>query len=160
MYHPEIRRIVDNEKMYGDVRFINRQYGTDGRGDGGTGAKGRRGGVLCTASALACGRAANYYALGFGLVQRMALKNWMRQNLCRPWNRLSRICVENPCCCLVPMAGVRGIYEAMGGTDASDRRILCGEGFVFEGAPSEAAIEEGRQRRRHCWRSKSSLFLW
>ena len=26
--------------------------------------------------------------------------------------------------------------------------ILCGEGFVFEGAPAEAAVEEGRQRAK------------
>ena len=26
--------------------------------------------------------------------------------------------------------------------------LLCGEGFVFEGAPAEAAIEEGKQRAK------------
>ena len=26
--------------------------------------------------------------------------------------------------------------------------LLCGEGFVFEGVPAEAAIEEGKQRAK------------
>lgn len=50
--HPEIRRIVDNEKMYGDVCFIDRQYRTDGDGNCGTGAERSAEVVLCTASTL------------------------------------------------------------------------------------------------------------